>query len=414
MAANMADGTMDGMTHEHQQEQSADQRIDNYVFRAIADYTYDWESWSSPQGKLLWVNAAVERMTGFTPAECLKMSEYPLPLIANDDREKIIAMRRDAISGGSGNDVEFQLVHRDGSIRWAAVSWQPMYDHSQRHLGYRASIRDVTERNRLREELRLHNQHLEQLVQERTVKIAQLEEQRLRMEKLVALGQMAAGVAHEVNNPLAGIRNAFTLIKGNLTPDDENYELLELIDREIERISSITHQMYQLYRPSQQPPRRFDLCRTVSDVVVLMEPLTKNTKVRVEVDASSCRGDRQLGPTEVLLREGELKQILLNVVRNAIQASPHGGKVVIDVTTTQTETTIRVMDEGDGVSEEAAARLFDPFFSTKTGTREGMGLGLSVSRSLAEAMGGTITVHNNRTKGACVTVAVPRRIASDE
>jgi len=101
---------------------------------------------------------------------------------ARKHRDKIAEVLRDARAGGSGNDVEFRTVHRDGSMHWAAVSWQPMYDNSKQHLGFRTSVRDVTERHRLREELRLYNQHLEQLVQERTAKIAQLEEQRLKME----------------------------------------------------------------------------------------------------------------------------------------------------------------------------------------------------------------------------------------
>jgi PAS domain S-box-containing protein len=405
---------MNSMPHEDQKCLTADHQIDGYVFRAIADCTYDWESWHQPDGKLLWVNAAVERITGYSPDKCLMMEDYPLPLVAEKDRDKIANVLRDAIAGGSGNDVEFQVVRRHGQSRWAAVSWQPMYDQAGQHRGFRASIRDVTERHQLREELRLHNQHLEQLVQERTAKIAHLEEQRLKMEKLAALGQLAAGVAHEVNNPLAGIRNAFALFKSNLGPGDENYELLELIDSEIERISSITHQMYQLYRPSQQPPRQFDLRRTVADVVVLAEPLAKRANVRMIVETSKCVGDEQIEPTEVILREGELKQILLNVVRNAIQASPHGGNVVIDVSTTIAEARIRVLDEGEGISESTSARLFEPFFSTKTGTREGLGLGLPVSRSLTEAMGGTISICNSDKMGACVTVTVPRRIASDE
>jgi len=404
----------DGMAGDDDSDPTADEQLDSYVFRAIANCTYDWEGWHRPDGKLLWVNAAVQRITGYSPDACLSMEGYPLPLVAEADRDKIAGVLRDAISGGTGNDVEFQVARRDGGSRWAAVSWQPMYDHARKHRGFRASVRDVTERHQLREELRLHNQHLEQLVQERTAKIAQLEEQRLKMEKLAALGQMAAGVAHEVNNPLAGIRNAFTLIQSSLSPNDENYELLELIDREIERISSITHQMYQLYRPSQQTPRLFDLRRTIADVVVLAEPLAAKSQVRMKVSVADCIGDEQIGPTEVVLREGELKQILLNVVRNAIQASPDEAKVTIDVSTSPQLACIRVMDEGKGLAEETSARLFEPFFSTKNETREGMGLGLPVSRSLAEAMGGSVAICNRDQQGACVTVTIPRRIVSNE
>ncbi|MCG6158145.1 sensor histidine kinase [Rubinisphaera margarita] len=387
---------------------------DHSVFRAIANCTYDWESWHQPNGKLLWVNAAVERITGYSPRECLEMTDYPLPLVGGEYRSRIELILQDAIAGGSGNDVDFQVAHRDGSSRWAAVSWQPMSDQTGRNRGFRASIRDVTERHQLREELRLYNQHLEQLVQERTARIAQLEKQRLRMEKLAALGQMAAGVAHEVNNPLAGIRNAFALFRSNLTPDDDNYELLDLIDGEIERISSITHQMYQLYRPSQQAPRQFDLRRTIADVVILVQPLSEKANVQVHWEARDCVASEDLAATEVVLREGELKQILLNVLRNAVQASPSGGHVEIDVSTRLGEVRIRVTDDGPGVPDEFAARLFEPFFSTKSETREGMGLGLSVSRSLAEAMGGSIRIDNREPHGACVTITLPRLIHSDE
>ncbi|WP_397569169.1 ATP-binding protein [Schlesneria sp. T3-172] len=398
--------------------QSIVRPIDNYVFRAIADYTYDWESWLSPEGKLLWVNAAVERITGYHPDECLQMPDYPLSMVAEEDRHKIIEMLNDATTEGSRNDVEFQLIHRDGSRRWAAVSWQPMYDDSHRHLGHRASVRDITERHYLREELRLHNQHLEQLVQERTIKIAQLEQHRRKMEKLAALGQMAAGIAHEINNPLAGIRNAFALFKGNLSGDDENYELLELIDSEIERISSITHQMYQLYRPSQQSPTRFDLIRAIENVLLLLQPLASEANVRVVLRPppkdASADPSVDSSTTDVVLRESELRQILLNIVRNAIQASPSQGEVVLDVFSTDQNVTITVTDQGEGISKEATTRIFEPFFSTKTGTRQGMGLGLSVSRSLVEAMGGSIAVERSGPGGTTFQVTLPRRISSHE
>lgn len=375
-------------------------------FRAVADNTSDWESWHAPDGRLIWVNPAVERLTGYTVDECMNMHDYPLPLIDEEDRQGIAKVLRNALKQTSGEQIEFRSVHRSGERRWMSLSWQPMYVDDGNYLGLRTSIRDVTERQKLREELRLHAEHLEQLVQERTAKLHQLERRQRQMEKLAALGQLAAGVAHEINNPLAGMRNAFELIKSSLSPEHEHYELLELIDREIERISGITHQMYQLYRRSPQQPSPFSLARVVGEVTYLLGPLAEKGQVRLEWSA----GDDAL---QVDLAEGEVKQVLYNLIRNAVQASPAGEAVRVRAARFDHEIAVSVADRGPGIPKDVAPRIFDPFFTTKqSGSEGGMGLGLSVSRSLIESMGGKIEVSSEVGRGSTFTAVFPCGVAS--
>jgi two-component system sporulation sensor kinase C len=378
--------------------------LDERWFRAVADYTYDWESWHGPDGELMWVNPAVERITGYSVAECIGMRDYPLPMIFADDRERIAAVLASAEERSSGENIEFRSLHRNGEIRWMSLSWQPMYADGGTYLGLRTSIRDVNDRRALREQLRLHAEHLEQLVQERTARLRQLEQRQRQMEKLAALGQLAAGVAHEINNPLAGMRNAFELIKSSLAPEHEHYELLGLIDREIERISAITHQMYQLYRRTPQQASTFSLSQIVHEVVYLLEGAANKRGVKLRCEL----GDDAI---EVDLVEGEVKQILYNLLRNAIQASPVGGSVEVEVDEQENEVQVKVSDRGPGIPDEIAARMFDPFFTTKHGESEpGMGLGLSVSRSLIEAMGGSIDVSQRTGGGTIFSAVLPRRM----
>jgi PAS domain S-box-containing protein len=373
-------------------------------FRAVADYTNDWESWHGPDGQLIWVNLAVERLTGYSVDECLRMADYPAALIHAEDRERITGILKKALDRTSGEHVEFRSVHKSGELRWMLLSWQPMYDDRGSYLGLRTSIRDVTERHKLREQLRLHAEHLEQLVQERTARLRQLEQRQRQMEKLAALGQLAAGVAHEINNPLAGMRNAFELIKSSLSREHEHYELLELIDREIERISAIIHQMYQLYRRSPQQPATFSLSRIIGEVTYLLESQAQKLGVKLQWRGSD-------DPLEVVLAEGEVKQILYNLIRNAIQASPAGETVVVAARQEGSEIAVSVEDHGLGIASDVTARIFDPFFTTKqAGPEGGMGLGLSVSRSLIDAMGGRIEVSSEEGKGSMFTAIFPHRI----
>lgn len=121
-------------------------RMTDQCFRAIADYTYDWEVWVGPTGRVLWTNPAVTRVTGYSIKEIMAMSDYPALVIYEDDRDRIVRAFRSACKGSTGNDVQFRIDRKDGKIIWAAMSWQPIYDDKNDSLGHRESIRDITER----------------------------------------------------------------------------------------------------------------------------------------------------------------------------------------------------------------------------------------------------------------------------
>lgn len=155
-----------------------DRTINDVFFRYVADFTYDWESWHDPLGKLVWVNRSVQRMTGYSVDQCWQMADYPLPIVAAHDHPRMAQMLRDAIAQQSYNDLEFEIVTHDGQQRGMAVSWQPIFDDNGMHLGFRTSVRDITDRQALKPQLFLYTEHLEQVVQQRTTQIARLESNR--------------------------------------------------------------------------------------------------------------------------------------------------------------------------------------------------------------------------------------------
>src|SRR5262249_12121610 len=148
--------------------------------------------WHGLDGALVWVNSAVERMTGCPVAACHAMPDYPLTLVDEADRPLVARALEDGRQMRSGENVEFRVRHRmSGELRWMSLCWQPMFGPGELHLGFRTSIRDITERQHLREQLRMHAEELEQLVEQRTERLNRLERRGRQMEKLAALGQLA-------------------------------------------------------------------------------------------------------------------------------------------------------------------------------------------------------------------------------
>ena len=169
-------------------------------FHAIADYTIDWESWIGTDGELLWVNPSVSGMTGYTPEECYAMSDYPLPLIASTAEQQHLRDEfNKAARGSTVENVEFQVLHKDGGLHWMAMSWQPIYGPNGEFKGYRSSARDITDLKMIEQDLYDKVQELEQAEDIQKRLYQQSHQEKARMTSLLAA--MNIGILFEdVNN----------------------------------------------------------------------------------------------------------------------------------------------------------------------------------------------------------------------
>lgn len=273
---------------------------------------------------------------------------------------------------------------------------------NEKFIGQLWRYRDITPRKKLEAQLLEHTTKLEEMVAARTQRIQELERQRAEEEKLAATGRMAARVAHEINNPLGTIKTAFRLVSRAIASEHRHYPMVGTIEKEIDRIAAIVRQMLDLHRPPQQEelqPLRAD--HSIREILDLMKPHAQEYGVTLDLNLTQAQ-------TFIVLPESMLRQVLYNIVLNAIEASPPHGVVQVHAGVADTFLEIQVRDQGPGIPAEIAAQIFEPFFTTKSRSRTGgMGLGLSISKSLIEAVKGELTFNSKPGAGTTCRIVIP-------
>lgn len=260
-------------------------------------------------------------------------------------------------------------------------------------------------------ELRQWNQELNQRVEERTNKLVhanqQLEattKQLIMSEKLAAIGEITAGVAHEINNPIAVMQGNLEIIRDMMgARADEAKTEFRLIDEQMHRVNEIVTRLLQFAKPQEYAgfTDQYDPADVVTDTLPLVKHLLNKTTISVETDYHASR--------LISMNRTELQQVLVNLLVNAIHATSGGGRLTIR-TFDRSEgrrrgVVIDVTDTGGGMTPDVVQRIFDPFFTTKR--REGTGLGLSISQMLVTRQGGKISVESEPGKGTTFTVWLP-------
>lgn len=487
-------------------------------YQTVADFTYAWEYWELPDGKMVYVSPSSERISGYKAEHFIQNQRLLSEIILPEDSDIWTQHHHDAYSDLSPRDIMFRIRRKDGGIRWIEHICQPVTDSHGNFLGIRASNRDITPRKETEEKLRetlsllsatiestadgilvvdregkivIYNQQFLQLwnipqaiidsrddnktlsfVSEQLknsedflIRVKELygnpeaessdilefkdgriferyshpqrigdsiigrvwsfrdvtarkqaekalresEQLLLQAHKMEAIGRLAAGVAHEINNPLAVINEKAGLMKdlleisGDFQQHKEKFiSLIQGIFDSVVRCRTITHRLLGFSRRVESTSQTFDLNTTVREVVDFVEKeiLYKNVRLKMTFadNLSAIKSDK-----------GQIQQVILNILNNAIDAVDKGGFIEVQTRSKDEHTvTVSIIDNGHGIPEAILNHIFEPFFTTKEKDK-GTGLGLSISYGIMKKLGGTIAVKSKFGEGTTFVIEIPVR-----
>lgn len=241
------------------------------------------------------------------------------------------------------------------------------------------------------------------IVLENVTERAQLEKQLLEREKLSSIGLLAAGVAHEVNTPLAGISSYAQMLIQQIPASDPKHKLLEKIHVQTLRASGIVNNLLNFSRTGDSDFREVEVNQVLDDTIQLLEPQLRNSRVEI-----IRHYGQELTPAQG--NASKLQQVFMNLILNARDAMPDGGRLTIQTRMVETSLVIDFRDTGLGIEPENIARIYDPFFTTKD-VGQGTGLGLAISYGIIQEHGGRIFVESRPNEGAHFTIKLPTAYA---
>lgn len=322
---------------------------------------------TDPSGRIAFFNAAAERITGLDLAALRGRS-------AHENLPGSLCGLQDALEQGE-TILEEQMACRtpDGREVPVSVSAVRIVNADGDYVGQVLIIRDLGEVRRLQEEVR-------------------------RQEKLAAIGGLAAGVAHEIRNPLSSIKALATFFAGQFDTDSEGRKAADVMTQEVDRLNRAITELLEFARPTDLNPQPADLRFLIerSLQLVRQDAADRDIGIDVEIDDALC---------PVRIDPDRFSQCLLNLHLNAIEAMESGGTLMVRCRTNSGgHLEIAVADTGPGIAPEHRKRIFDPYFTTKA---KGTGLGLAIVHKIVEAHKGRLTVESAVGRGSCITLRLP-------
>jgi two-component system sensor histidine kinase HydH len=318
-------------------------------------------------GKIAFYNSAAERITGLDLAQARgKEPDSVLP-------RHLCGLKESLDLGESINEKEMECEFTENKIVPVSISASKIINEEGQFVGQVLIIRDLGEVRRLQDEIR-------------------------RKEKLAAIGGLAAGVAHEIRNPLSSIKGIASYYKSKFEDGSEDKEMAGVMIEEVDRLSRVISELLEFARPTK-------LNRKLSD----MNELLKHSTRLVEQEAAAKKVDIQLNLTsesiEADVDPDRLTQCFLNLFLNALQAMESGGRLTVSSSTgANGNVAIDIKDNGSGISAEDLSKIFDPYFTTKP---KGTGLGLAIVHKIIEAHQGQIKVRSTIGQGTVFSIALP-------
>jgi PAS domain S-box-containing protein len=357
-------------------------------YRTVADYTYDWEYWSAPDGTMNYLSPSCERITGYSVREFTDDPTLYHKIILPEDRWIWDGHDHDVLNQPKASEIQFRIRTKGGEIRWIDHACLPVHDGQGKFLGFRASNRDISEKKKAEFEVQQQRNEL------------------AHVTRVAALGELTSSIAHELNQPLAAIRNYANAAQRFLSQSEPDMskagDALEGIVRDDRRAAEVITRVRELLKkeePSYQPVRMNQVIQEIL-VFIRSDAILKGLTIETELAPALpvVEGDRV-----------QLQQVLLNLILNSVdamnKAKPDLRKLVIKTENDDDqEVKVSVRDFGAGIDEAHRAKLFEPFFTTKT---EGMGMGLAISQRIIHAHGGSIWAENNPGGGVTFYFTLP-------
>lgn len=340
-----------------------------WKYRLIAENTIDLIAILDVEGNVLYASPSHEAVLGYSIENYIGKSKF------NDIHPEDLSLQKllfnEAVHKKEPLQTEYRIVKRDGNYGLFEQVLTPILDENGNVEHIVGVARDITEKKKAEDLL-------------------------WKTEKLSVVGELAAGVAHEIRNPMTSIKGFFQLFQEGVIKQD----YFDIVINEFKRIEEIISSFINLAKPQQIEVRKVDFQEILNDVNVLIESESNLQNIQIIQQFEGSIPNVNCDPNQI-------KQVLLNLMKNSMEALPNGGQIHVNLSTTGDEVLITVTDNGIGMSEDRVQRLGEPYYSNK---EKGTGLGLMLCFRIIQHHNGSIIINSSKNEGTSVEVRLPIQV----